>query len=363
MFESNRAKSQGNGSMRNSLGDELATFRLFRFSAQTSQSGRVGNTYRWPFPAITARKRDGFTLVELLVVIAIIGILIALLLPAVQAAREAARRMQCSNNLKQVGLALQNYHSGHEVFPYGAHDLGPNVLNVIGHSWWPRIFPFLEQDPTAEYDYHANWIVTSPHNQGLVGDQVYPFMQCPSSNLPRMSPFTTFSIQGAMYVGIAGAVDHNSTKSAGHQGSIGDVSAGGVLLYKDQVGIRDISDGTSNTMMVGEQSDWCRDAYGTTMNCRSDCGHGFTTGARDLDWDERTFNLTSVRHPINEKSSTALGVLENCGTNHPILSAHPGGAQVLLADASVQFLPDETELKLLYNLANRNDGNVEEASY
>ena len=177
-----------------------------------------------------------------------------------------------------------------------------------------------------------------------------------------MYSFGTFSIQGAMYVGIAGAVDHSTTKAAGHQGSIGDVSRGGVLLYKDHVRIREITDGTSNTMMVGEQSDWCRDAYGNTMNCRSDCGHGFTTGARDLTWDERTFNLTTVLHPINEKSSTALGVLENCGTNHPIQSAHPGGAQVLMADGSVQFLEDETDLQILYDLANRNDGHVNETT-
>ncbi|MEA1950836.1 MAG: DUF1559 domain-containing protein [Planctomycetota bacterium] len=309
------------------------------------------------------RNRNGFTLVELLVVIAIIGILIALLLPAVQAAREAARRMQCSNNLKQIGLALQNYHATNSTFPYGSHDLGPKVTNVIGHSWWPRIFPFVEQDVIfAEYDFNANWIVTSPRNQGLVGDMVFHFMQCPSSNLPRLAPFSGFSIQDPMYVGIAGAVDHPSTVPAGHQGSIGDVSAGGVLLYKDHVGIRDISDGTSNTMMVGEQSDWCRDAAGTTINCRSDCGHGFTTGARDLAWDQRTFNLTTVRHPINEKSSSALGVLSNCGVNHAIQSSHPGGAQVLLADGSVQFLDDETELRILYNLANRDDGNVNETS-
>ncbi|MBN2292029.1 MAG: DUF1559 domain-containing protein [Pirellulales bacterium] len=336
-------------------------FRLLWLPVQIFECGRVVDTHSESPRSKVGQNPRGFTLVELLVVIAIIGILIALLLPAVQAAREAARRMQCSNNLKQIGLALQNYHSGHEVFPYGVHDLGPKVTNVIGHSWWPRIFPFLEQDPMAEYDYHENWIATSPHNQGVVGDQVYNFMQCPSSSLPRMSSFGNFSIQGPMYVGIAGAVDHSTTKAAGHQGSIGDVSAGGVLLYKDHVGIRDISDGTSNTMMVGEQSDWCRDASGATMNCRSDCGHGFTTGARDLDWDQRTFNLTTVRHPINEKSSTALGVLANCGTNHPIQSSHPGGAQVLLADGSIQFLVDETDLQVLYNLANRNDGNVDEA--
>ena len=295
-------------------------------------------------------------------VIAIIGILIALLLPAVQAAREAARRMQCGNNLKQIGLAVHNYHSLYTVFPYGSHDLGPLVPNVIGHSWWPRIFPFVEQDVVFEnYDFSANWIVTSPHNQSLIANTVFPFMQCPSSALPRLTDlFGVCSLQGPMYVGIDGAVDHRTARPAGHQGSIGDVSAGGVLLYKDHVGIRDITDGTSHTMMVGEQSDWCRDAMGTKTDCRSDCGHGFATGARDLDWDQRTFNLTTVRHPINEKSSTALGVLANCGTNHPIQSAHSGGAQVLMADGSVQFLENETDLRILYNLANRDDGNVDE---
>src|SRR5688572_28592874 len=85
-------------------------------------------------------RRSGFTLVELLVVIAIIGILIALLLPAVQAAREAARRTQCSNNLKQIGLGLQNYHSAHKSFPPGGV-----LRNNQGHSWWLLICPYVEE--------------------------------------------------------------------------------------------------------------------------------------------------------------------------------------------------------------------------
>src|SRR3989304_6136809 len=98
-------------------------------------------------PSTIHHPKFGFTLVELLVVIAIIGILIALLLPAVQAAREAARRLQCSNNLKQVGLALLNYESSNRVFPFGG--LGTQG-GGFGHSWWVRILPFIEQNAVYE---------------------------------------------------------------------------------------------------------------------------------------------------------------------------------------------------------------------
>ncbi len=300
-----------------------------------------------------------FTLVELLVVIAIIGVLVALLLPAVQAARESARRMQCSNNVRQIGLALHNYHGAHVTFPYGSDDLGPTIPNVIGHSWWPRIFSYLEESAfAARYDFHGNWIAANPLNQTLLNGVVFSFMDCPASSLPRLTDFDTFTIQDPMYVGIAGGADHPTTRPAGHLGSIGDVSSGGVLLYKDHVRIAQITDGTSHTMVVGEQSDWCRDANGEQTDCRSDCQHGFTTGARDLAFDERTFNLTTVLHPINEKSSTALGVLSNCGVNHAIQSAHPGGAHVLMCDGAAQFWPSQTDLQVLYDSANRDDGHA-----
>src|SRR5436305_8217837 len=148
-------------------------------------------------------RRRGFTLVELLVVIAIIGVLVALLLPAVQAAREAARRMQCSNHLKQIGLALQNYHDTFQSLPYGARARFVQISNTVdprmsqgpwGPSWYVGILPFAEQKPLSDLFEAA--IVSNPNalvdqNPGIgrfpfhANNQKIAWMLCPSSPLPQ----------------------------------------------------------------------------------------------------------------------------------------------------------------------------------
>jgi prepilin-type processing-associated H-X9-DG protein len=307
-------------------------------------------------------------LVELLVVIAIIGILIALLLPAVQAAREAARRLQCSNNLKQVGLGLLNYESAVGAFPLGIH-LPTN--GIAGHSWWVRILPYMEQqDLLASFQETGTitgWLGDSGNafNRQLFTKKVIPFMVCPSSTL------TVFGLDGhdgqdafilsPDYTGIAGAIDHASAKPKSDGGVPGVISAGGILLDRAVVKMGEISDGTSKTIAVGEQSDWCVDTSGQKQDCRSDCWHGFTMGA--YSGQQRMFNLTVVRHRVGEKSYNAAGVPGNCGPNRPIQSAHPGGAHVLLADGSIQFLAEQIDVQVLYDLANRNDGHVQANSF
>jgi prepilin-type processing-associated H-X9-DG protein len=305
----------------------------------------------------------------LLVVIAIIGILVSMLLPAVQAAREAARRMQCSNNLKQIGLGLLNYESGNKVFPPG----GLMRPSGYGHSWWVRILPQLEQgniydkfDQTGEYGNSTGWLSHTygggnQHNRQLLYNVEIPFMRCPSSSLPKLmltdSTHNAF-VMAPNYTGISGATDHRTARDKSTSGgAAGRIAWGGILVEGAAVAMSEVRDGATNTILVAEQSDWCRDVTGNPQYCNSDCRHGFPMGPGSDGW-ERHFNMTCVIHRINEKSWTGLGVQGNCGPNTPVQSAHPGGAMVLLADGSVHFLSDSLETQILYDLSNRDDGHV-----
>ncbi len=320
-------------------------------------------------------RQKAFTLVELLVVIAIIGILIALLLPAVQAAREAARRAQCSNNLKQTGVALLNYESAHNVLPYGGI---PTKAGGYGFSWWVRILPFYEQGGIVDSLDHEGLMPANTNFRntvGYVGGQQYganmynkerlsnhffQFMYCPSSTVEK---YGTGNCMSPTYTGVAGAIDHPTTKNRTSDPARGLICTGGALVMHENVSIRDITDGNSKTMIVAEQSDWCINTDGSKIDCRSDCRHTFSMGPSIEPGWNRAWNTTVVMHPINQMSYAAQGVIANggyCGSNIPIHSAHAGGAQMLLVDGSVRFLQEEIELQTLYNLANRDDGNIVE---
>jgi type II secretory pathway pseudopilin PulG len=314
------------------------------------------------------------------VVIAIIGILIALLLPAVQMAREAARRSKCLNNIKQIGLAMHNYLGVYGVFPAGALSTS---AGEFGHSWLVRILPYLEEETIyGEFDQlgpvtgrlvpdSQPW---SQRNRDVLRGQLFPFMFCPSSSLEKLV-LTNFGVESpnvmsSTYAGISGARDHPTTRDKNPTGAPGYISWGGVLLAEPPpatqpgqfvaasiaISTAQIKDGTSRTMMVGEQSGWCTDDRGARVDCRSDCGYGFPMGVSRRDTWERQYNLTCVIHPIGEFSYLAYGVAGDCGPNRPLQSAHPGGAQVLMADASGQFIGMTTDIQVVYNLANRDDG-------
>ena len=311
------------------------------------------------------RRRAGFTLVELLVVIAIIGILIALLLPAVQAAREAARRLQCSNHMKQVGLAVLNYESANGNLPPGGM---PTASGAHGFSWWLPIMKYLEDKVYDQLDKDGSlsgssvgWVGSNTYNGDILRDRFFPFMYCPSSSL---EPIAGNGVMSPTYAGINGATDHSTARDRHGNASWGRVSEGGMLIMYKTVSIRDVSDGLSNTMLIGEQSDWCIDGDGNRVDCTSDCDHGFLIGPSGTalgvgtSWGSRIFTTTCVLHRINERSMNALGVSGNCGPNRPILSPHPGGAQILFGDGSVRFVEEETEVQILYDLANRDDGHV-----
>ena len=316
--------------------------------------------------------RGGFTLVELLVVIAIIGILVALLLPAVQAAREAARRIQCLNNVKQIGLGILNYESAHGSYPPGG------IRNGYGCSWWVRTLPYIEEDTIyRQLDVSGSgsgWLGYHTHNADILRDKFFPYMYCPSSDVPMFTMNTgkwDQNVMSATYSGIAGSADHPSAaellKAVRRYGI---ASVGGILHsarhdpddwrlspnWEQDVTVRLVTDGTSKTMMVGEQSDWCYEVDGVPITCQSDWWHGFAMGP-GREWRSRVFNVTTVLHRINFKSQGGIGIM-NAGANSPLQSVHPGGAQVVFADGSAQFLNEDISIQTLYNLADRDDGNV-----
>ncbi len=324
--------------------------------------------------------RHGFTLIELLVVIAIIAILIALLLPAVQQAREAARRTECKNNMKQLGLALHNYHDTNKKFPHGTR-------NPLGApNWRVCILPFMEQ--TALYNQldlsnqsniggfssqrtnNTSYGYGSAENSILAG-LTLPGWGCPSSTNPlndtATSPLMNNVLAGLTphYVGIAGATPDPSGDANACYGpfSYGGIWCGnGMLFPNGWMAIRDCLDGTTNTIIVGEQSG----RVGTGVISANYHGGwaGFTTGGLPSTWSSGSpwgAGTTTIRYPINSDTTicaSGSGCDNTYDANTVLNSEHPGGTQVLLTDGSVRFLSETIDMDTYRQLGARNDGQV-----
>ncbi len=328
------------------------------------------------------RSRSGFTLIELLVVIAIIAILIALLLPAVQQAREAARRTQCRNHLKQLGLALHNYHDTSGVFPMG--NVAPDAAGNRGASWLTRILPMVDQ--AAAYNQitfdGTDWTMQSNRlnrNWAVTNALRVAAFNCPSSPMEQTRTQSTNAATQALgapgtityqlvnYVGIAGSYDEMATGvccpvpsswtgfyRSNYNGII--IASNGTYGQARPVRVADIVDGTSNTIMVGEQSQFnINTGTGLLTNdwraCRHDGGPWSGGAGGDSDW---WLNMTVVRSTINSKAG-------NNGNEQPyfrhtrILSAHTGGAHLLFADGTVRFLSENMDAVTWYRACSRND--------
>lgn len=326
--------------------------------------------------------RRGFTLVELLVVIAIIGILIALLLPAVQAAREAARRSQCSNNLKQQGLAFHNHHDTKKKFPSGG--AGTSARNssggeTWGHSQWVGLLPYMEL--STMYD-QWEWAIDpntagissgwGAPNNSIFTNVKLPGLICPSSVLTRGGP----SGFAQCYYGIAGAMPYGRFTDTGELWPTmpwGGTSGRGMVPNKGKVGqpagpnalgksFRDCTDGTSNTLLVGEMSHEVFDALGNHSDRRPGRSWGWQMGGLSgwENWAPHTNNVT-LRYGPNAKVLGQAGVTDWAAwadaspANPPLTSAHPGGVNVLMTDGSVQFMSDTVDLEVMTLKAVRND--------
>jgi prepilin-type N-terminal cleavage/methylation domain-containing protein len=309
------------------------------------------------FPANPSRK-TGFTLVELLVVIAIIGVLVALLLPAVQQAREAARRMSCSNNMKQIGLALHNYHDTHNNFPAGYIDTNPSFAagprtpeeNINGLAWSAMILPFIEQSAlyeqirTQTLGFGRHWNFGTTAEAARVGLEAY---SCPSDTMPLINNKKA---------------NFGKTNYKANTGTAAAGSRTGVFLPGAHIKIRDITDGTSNTIMIAEASG-TRDGGGQ-LNCGGavcDFNAGLWIGGRYVGnatgWgsgvqaeDVLTFGGTPAVM-INRSSAT-------WGASWNNSSMHPGGIMVVFGDASVRFIPETIDMTTYFRLRDRQDGFV-----
>jgi len=305
----------------------------------------------------SVRKVKAFTLVELLVVIAIIGILIALLLPAVQAAREAARRSQCSNNLKQLVLAVHNYADSHKTFPSGfITDVpqDPTVLERSNWGWGALTLPYVEQETlrsqlqVGRRLLHVN--LATPAGLAALQTPLQAFM-CPSDVGPVLNNFAGTSGTGenysklvtsdgsdripiakSNYVGVM--CSGNSTTPSVNPAPYGPAT--GVLFQNSAVAFRDIKDGTSSTFMLGERS--------FRVN-NLDVG-----AANALGFSAEVSSYTS-------RNRAQLGVLgiPYWGINQTVVnrphqnrgfhSLHPGGAQFALCDGSVRFISENIDHK------------------
>ncbi|WP_437229824.1 DUF1559 domain-containing protein [Planctomicrobium sp. SH661] len=342
-------------------------------------------------PLVSRRKRsyanksqpNGFTLIELLVVIAIIAVLIALLLPAVQQAREAARRSQCKNNLKQIGLALHNYHDSSNSFPIGSRR---DSNGDFGVSWWVGLLPGLDQ--SAIYNQFNFTIPATGYGAGnngtLIGQAgVIPVMSCPSSTMGQPTSWEKRS----SYIGISGGtptaafpesrVNNNAANCCSDRGSsgVGISAAGGMLVANEVRSLRDASDGSSNTILVGEAGGNLISSN-TTMTTAIATQHPHTIsgnrifigGSGPHSWamgthggegplpSERTFNITTVRYAPNSANYDREGINVNFGPNNPLNSAHTGGVHAVFGDGHVSFLSDNINLDTLRHLAIRDDG-------
>ena len=307
-----------------------------------------------------ARRKSAFTLVELLVVIAIIGVLVALLLPAVQAAREAARRMRCSNNLKQIGLALHNYEDTHKRLPYGT----PGCCTPDGSNWAVSIFPHMEmQNLQDKLNLSANFKNTPQNAAAIALVEKLPVFICPTDPAAGkpVQPRYTHNITPAhmlWYPASMGPTHMDScpfcpdgTPSDGNyccQGYNFGTSAGGGYPAGSFTGMfgrtanairmAEVTDGLSNTWMVGE-----------TLP-----GHCTFMGVFSMN-----FPTSGTSIPLGKMEDNGVGKpgegtnwYRSCGFK----SLHPAGANFCLGDASVRFVQNGVDYRLYNELGTRAGG-------
>jgi prepilin-type N-terminal cleavage/methylation domain-containing protein len=287
------------------------------------------------------RPHPGFTLIELLVVIAIIAILIGLLVPAVQKVREAAARMQCTNNLKQLGLGLHNYHDANGGFPPAKQENPPGSTTRV-HSWTPLVLPYIEQDNLyRKYRFDVRWDDAATNDAGVNQAQLKVFI-CPSAPSNRV---------GSNKRGI---IDYSPANQITRPNPFvthmppSDPTFIGILGHNIPRRLTDVTDGTSNTILLAE--DGGRNQIWQMGNW---VASGGSTGA----WANPGTEI--VVTGFNAATMTFPGPCAvNCSNNNEIYGFHTGIANVVMADGSVHSLRAGTDVNVVIALVTRAIGEV-----
>jgi len=360
-----------------------------------------------------SRRREGFTLIELLVVIAIIAILIGLLLPAVQKVREAAARMTCSNNLKQMGLAVHNFESAYGVTPsVGQCESDPTRVTYTVHGWSVLILPYIEQDNVFKlFDTNYNHYADANYNNGILhprvsrgrayDDPAFPsgFVAaqskiktyvCPSTPLANESRDPVNQLGGIDYMAIAltdiisnpASPNITATNPVGARGGVAD-RVQGAMTCEGRTIIA-IQDGSSNTFLLIEDAGRAHPnvgIFGATstrngamVSPANPLNNPGTNNRRVFAWADPDAATNGISGPSNSSASriarinnnatptggpaTCAWSVNNCGPNDEPFSFHSGGVNAVMADGSVRFVRDSINALTLKFVSGADDGQV-----